>query len=190
MPKKRSSSGSGDYEIGYRRPPKRYQFKRGSVANPAGTNQHTAPSIARDMKLALERELNKQITVRQGKRSTTVRQTMAGISKLVGQFVEGNPRARRDLILLCEKLGVELVDRDALQGALEDVLSAEDEAILTDFVKRCGGQYPARADPVPSLSSNDENLLGPPADDPKLLTAHNENSTSPQIVQQKENSDE
>src|SRR5262249_37322258 len=177
MPKNRSSSPSANYEIGYRRPPKRYQFKRGSIANPAGINQHTAPSIARDMKLELERELNKQITVRQGKRSTTVRQTMAGISKLVGQFVEGNPRARRDLILLCEKLGVELVDRDALQGALEDVLSAEDEAILADFVRR-HSEYPVRADLAPSLSSKDENLLDSPADDPKLLTAQPENSIS------------
>ena len=189
MPKKRSSSGSGDYEIGYRRPPKRYQFKRGSITNPTGINQHT-PSIARDMKRALERELNKPIKIRQGQRSITIRQSMAGISKLVGQFVEGNPRARHDLILLCEKLGVELVDRDALQGALEDVLSAEDEAILGDFVRRHGGQYPAHAETVPGLPVKDENLLGPPADDPKLLTAQSENSTSSQIVQQKENSDE
>ena len=43
MPKNRSSSPSANYEIGYRRPPKRYQFKRGSIANPAGINQHTAP---------------------------------------------------------------------------------------------------------------------------------------------------
>ena len=178
MPKHRSSSPSANYEIGYRRPPKRYQFKRGGIANPAGVNQHTTRSIARDMKRALEHELNKQVKIRQGKRSIAVRQTIAGIGKLVRQFVEGNPRARRDLILLCEKLGVELVDRDALQGALEDVLSAEDEAILADFVRRHGGEYPVRADPAPSLSSKDENLLGSPADDPKLLTAQPENLIS------------
>src|SRR6516164_2293187 len=120
MPKKRSNSASGNYEIGYRRPPKRYQFKRGKIANPEGINQSTTRSIARDMKRALERELNKQIKIRQGKRSVTVRQTIAGISKLVRQFVEGNPRARRDLILLCEKLRVELINRDALRGALDD----------------------------------------------------------------------
>jgi hypothetical protein len=39
MPKKRSNSASGNYEIGYRRPPKRYQFKRGRTANPAGINR-------------------------------------------------------------------------------------------------------------------------------------------------------
>lgn len=187
--KKRSSSASGSYEVGYGRPPKQYQFKRGRTANPAGINQHMSRSIARDMKLALERELNKPIKIRQGKRSITVRQTMAGIIKLVRQFVEGSPRGRRDLILLCEKLGVELINRDALQGALEDVLSAEDEALLADFVRRHGGEYPVRADAVPSLPTKDENLLGPPAGDPKLLTARPENSTRPQMIQPKEKSD-
>lgn len=65
MPKQRSSSASGSYEIGYRRPPKKHQFKPGQITNPAGSNQHTVRSIARDMKLALERELNKQVKVRQ-----------------------------------------------------------------------------------------------------------------------------
>jgi hypothetical protein len=176
MPKKHLNAAPGSYEVGYRRPPPQYQFKPGSIANPAGINQHTAPSIARDMKLALERELNKPITIRQGKRSMTVRQSIAGISKLVRQFVDGNPRARRDLLLLCEKLGVELINRDALQGALQDVLSAEDEVLLADFVRRHDGKYPVSADPVHSLSSNDENLLGSPANDPKLLTAQPENS--------------
>jgi Family of unknown function (DUF5681) len=177
MPKKRSSSTSRNFEIGYRRPPKQYQFKLGSIANPEGINQHTARSIARDMKRALEHELNKLVEIRQGNRSITVRQTTAGISKLVRQFVEGNPRARRDLILLCEKLGVDLINRDALHGALEDVLSAEDEALLADFVRRHGGRYPVRADAVPSVPVKDENLLSPPADDPKLLAARPENST-------------
>jgi hypothetical protein len=180
MPNRHSSAGSGKYEIGYRRPPKRYQFKRGRTANPAGINQHTFPSIARDMKLALERELNKQVKVREGKRSTTIRQTMAGIGKLVSQFVEGNPRARRDLILLCEKLGVELVNHDALQGALDEVLSAEDEALLAEFVKRHGGQYPLQAELV-AMNPEDAKLLTPPNKDAKLISASSANSPSSQI---------
>ena len=186
MPKKRSSSGSGDYEIGYRRPPKRYQFKRGSITNPTGINQHT-PSIARDMKRALERELNKPIKIRQGQRSITIRQSMAGISKLVRQFVEGNPRARRDLILLCEKLGVDLINRDALRGALDDALSAEDEALLADFVKRHGGQYPLNADVILANPVKDAELVASPKKNAKLLTASSENSLDSQIVQTEEN---
>ena len=187
MPKKRSSPVSGNYEVGYRRPPKRYQFNRGGIANPAGVNQHTTRSIARDMKRALEHELNKPIKIRQGQRSITIRQSMAGISKLVRQFVEGNPRARRDLILLCEKLGVDLINRDALRGALDDALSAEDEALLADFVKRHGGQYPLSADVILAYPVKDAELLASPEKNAKLLTASSENSLDSQIVQTEEN---
>jgi Family of unknown function (DUF5681) len=185
MKKKRSSLASKSYEIGYRRPPKKHQFKPGQVTNPAGSNQHTVRSIARDMKLALERELNKQIKIRQGKRSITVRQTTAGISKLVHQYVEGNPRARRDLILLCDKLGVELINRDALQGALDEALSAEDEALLAEFVKRHGGQYPLQAE---GLASNreDANTLTSANKDATPLNASSGNSLNSQIDQTEE----
>ncbi len=169
-----SNTASGNYKIGYARPPQQYKFEPGRIANPKGNNQHTAPSIARDMKLALERELNKQVKIRQGKRTITVRQTIAGIGKLVHQFVEGNPRARRDLILLCEKVGVELIDRDTLQGTLEDALSAEDEALLADFVRRHGGQYPIPADAPARIVGKVKNLISPPADYPKLLSARRE----------------
>jgi hypothetical protein len=186
MQKNGSSSASGNYEIGYGRPPKRYQFKRGRIANPEGINQHTGRSIARDMKRALERELNKQVKIRHGMRSIKVRQTIAGISKLVRQFVEGNARARRDLILLCEKLGVRLISLDALQGALDDALSAEDETLLAEFVRRHGGQYPLIADPALANPVKNVKLLTSPNKNAKPLTASSKSSPDSRIVQPEE----
>jgi hypothetical protein len=104
----------------------------------------------------------------------------------VDQFAKGDRNARRDLIAICEKLEIDLTNRDALQGALNDALSAEDQALLADFVRRHGGQYPVHADAVPSLPAKDQNLLGRPADDQRLLTARSENSTNPQMTQPKE----
>jgi len=176
MPKKRRNSKSVTYQVGYGRPPKHYQFKPGQIANPDGINRKAPRSP--DFKASLERELRKPISIQRGKRKLVVTQELAGIGELVRQFANGDHRARRDLIVLCEKVGVQLIDHDALQGALEDVLSAEDEALLADFVRRHGGDYPARAEAVPGLPAEDENLLGPPADDPKLLTAQPENSMS------------
>ena len=46
----------------------------------------------------------------------------AGIAQLVDQFAKGDRKAWRDLIRLCEKLGVALTNRDALEGALQDAL--------------------------------------------------------------------
>jgi hypothetical protein len=125
----------------------------------------------------LQAALNKTVTIRIGKRRKTLSKGAAGIEHLANQWAAGNRNARRDLILLCDKLGVEFTDRAALQSVLDDALSAEDEALLADFVKRYGGHYPARADAGPNLPAKDENLLAPPADDTKLLTARPENST-------------
>jgi hypothetical protein len=190
MPKKRKTSASGSYEVGYGRPPKQYQFERGRAANPRGINKKTAPSTAPNFRARLEDELKKPIKIQKGKQKLTVTQEAAGIGELVRQFAKGEHRALRNLILLFDKLGIDLTNREALQGAIEDALSAEDEAILADFVKRHGGQYPPGADAVRSLPAEDANLLNPPTDDPKLLTARPENSNESQMVQPKEKSHE
>src|SRR6516165_8438643 len=180
MPERRSKSRSNGYEVGYCRPPAAFQFPKGVSGNPEGKRKRPkAPNLGTD----LQRALNQTI------RSGGLSKGAAGVEHLVDQWAKGDRHARRDLILLCDKLGVDLTDREALEGALEDALSAEDEALLTDFVRRHGGQYPVRADAAPTLAAKNENLLGPPADDPKLLTAWPENSTSPEIVQPTEKSD-
>jgi hypothetical protein len=191
MAKKSSNAAPGSspesYNVGYRRPPPQYQFKPGRSGNPTGINQKRARSMASDLKVSLEHELKKSVKIQKGKQTLTVTQAAAGIGELVGQFAKGEHRARRDLVLLCEKLGVDLTNRETLQGALEDALSAEDEALLADFVQRHGGQYPARADAVPSLSAEDENLLTSPTEDTKLLSAPSDVSTQ---IQFEEKSDE
>ncbi len=185
MPKRSSKSPSTPYEVGYKRPPAASRFRKGVSVNPEGKRRR--PS-APNLKTQLQAALNETVTIRTGKRQKTVSKGVAGIEHLVGQWAKGDRNARRDLIALCDKFGVDLTDREALQGALEDALSAEDEALLADFVRRHGGQYPLRADAVPSLPAKHENLLGPPADDPKLLTARSENSTNSQMTQPKEKS--
>jgi uncharacterized protein DUF5681 len=112
MPKEPKSSPKS-YEVGYRRPPKKFQFKKGRSGNPTGTRK--TPSNL-DLKAQLERELNKTVTIRTGKRIKTLPKGAAGIAQLVDQFAKGDRNARRDLLLLSEKLGVPLTNRDALQG--------------------------------------------------------------------------
>jgi hypothetical protein len=138
----------------------------------------------------LQAALNQAVTIRAGKRQKTLSKSAAGIEHLANQWAAGDRHARRDLLVLSEKLGLELTDRDALQGALEDALSAEDEALLADFVRRHGGHYPVGADAGRSLLSQGKKLLGSSAEDPKLLTARSENSTSPPMVQRTEQSDD
>jgi hypothetical protein len=183
--RRRSKLRSKDYEVGYGRPPAASRFQKGISGNPIGKAKKTK---APNLKTQLQTALNKTVTIRVGNRQKTVSKGAAGIEQLIDQWAKGDRHARRDLILICEKLEIDLTDREALQSALEDAVSAEDEALLADFVKRHGGQYPVRADAAASLPAKGENLLNPPAVDPKLLTARPENSTSPQEVQPKEKS--
>jgi hypothetical protein len=174
MPKKPKSSPNS-CDVGYRRPPKKFQFKQGRSGNPTGKRKK--PSNTPDLKAQLESELNKAVTIRSGRRLKTLTKAAAGIKQLVDQFAKGDRNARRDLLLLSEKLGLALTNRVALEGALQDALSAEDEALLADFVKRHGGQYPIRAEMVPSPANQGANLLSPPEQAARLLTAPPGNST-------------
>jgi hypothetical protein len=64
----------------------------------------------------------------------------AGIAQLVTQFSNGDRYARRDLIALADKLGVDLTAGQvgAIGDAVATLMSANDEAIIADFLRRHG----------------------------------------------------
>jgi Family of unknown function (DUF5681) len=137
------------YRVGPGRPPKEHQFKKGQSGNPKGAPLKT--SIAPDLKAALERALNQKVTLRQGDKEMTVTKAAAGIEQLVNQFAKGDRYARRDLIDLSGRFGVDLVAGQVkvIQAAIEAAIPAEDEALLADYVKRhVGSADPSGGDPI------------------------------------------
>ena len=84
-----------------------------------------------------ERALSGKATLRQGAHQI-ITKAAAGIEHLVDQFAKGDRHARRDLIALAEKLGIDLVagQGDALEQTVAAALSANDEALLADYVQR------------------------------------------------------
>jgi Family of unknown function (DUF5681) len=140
-----TQTGTSDqeYKVGPGRPPKEYQFKPGQSGNPKGAKRKPKP-MAPDLKLALERALNKTIKLKQGEKERMVTMAAAGIEQLVAQYVKGDRHARRDLITLAEKLGVDLLAGP--QQAVEEALAANHEAILLAYVQR---QYDKMAVPTP-----------------------------------------
>jgi hypothetical protein len=127
-----------EYKVGPGRPPKEFQFKPGQSGNPTGAKQKS-PSIAPDLKALLERALSKTLKLGNAEKERIVSKAAAGIENLVNQFASGDRHARRDLIVLAGKLGVDLTAGHSIENAIADVLSAEDQAILDDYVRRHGG---------------------------------------------------
>jgi hypothetical protein len=122
-----------EYKVGPGRPPKEHQFKPGQSGNPKGVKRKPKP-IAPDLKAALERALHEPIKLKQGEKERIVTMAEAGIKQLVAQFVKGNHQARRDLIALCDKLGVDLMAGQ--RNALNEALAANHEVILRTYVER------------------------------------------------------
>jgi hypothetical protein len=95
--------------------------------------------MAPDLKALFERaSLSGKVTLRQGERERIITKAAAGIEQLVNQFAKGDRHARRDLLALAERLGVDLVagQGDALEQSVATALSANDEALLDDYVRR------------------------------------------------------
>ena len=126
-----------DYRVGPGRPPKEYQFRPGQSGNPRGARRKPR-SIAPDLKALFEHALNAKVTLRQGEQEKIITKAAAGIEQLVNQFAKGDRHARRDLLALAERLGVDLVAGQgaALEQSVAAALSANDQALLADYVQR------------------------------------------------------
>ena len=126
-----------EYRVGPGRPPKEYQFRPGQSGNPKGARRKSR-SIALDLKALFERALSGKVTLRQGEQEKIITKAAAGIEQLVNQFAKGDRHARRDLLALAERLGVDLVAGrgEALEQTVAAALSANDEDLLADYVRR------------------------------------------------------
>jgi Family of unknown function (DUF5681) len=126
-----------DYRVGPGRPPKEYQFRPGQSGNPRGARRKPR-SIAPDLKALFEHALSAKVTLRQGEQEKIITKAAAGIEQLVNQFAKGDRHARRDLLALAERLGVDLVAGQgaALEQSVAAALSANDQALLADYVQR------------------------------------------------------
>src|SRR5512132_3875671 len=133
----KTDSSDPEYRVGPGRPPKEYQFKPGKSGNPKGARRKPG-SIAPDLKALFERALSGKVTLRQGEQEKIITKAAAGVEQLVNQFAKGDRHARRDRLALAERLGVDLVAGQgaALEESVAAALSANDEALLADYVRR------------------------------------------------------
>ncbi len=117
---------SDDDKVGYGKPPKHSQFRKGCSGNPKDR-----PKGAKNLKTELEEELRERIVVREGGKPKKVTKLRAIIKGQTAKGAHGDTKAAT----FVGNLVFKLLDTGANEPLAEDV-SEDDLAILDDYVKR------------------------------------------------------
>ncbi len=127
-----STNEDREYEVGYGRPPKSGQFKKGKSGNPKGR-----PKGAKGVRASLKRELETKITVREGGRQLRISKAEAMARQFTNSALKGDMKA----LLVILKVDSEIFDTNgAAVGEESSPLApgAIDYAILRDFFLSLG----------------------------------------------------
>jgi len=136
-----SPPGEEEYKVGPGRPPKEYQWKKGQSGNPKG-RKRKQPSLLPELEEIVVTALNKKVTMRDGERERHLTRFQTGIEQLTVQFAKGDKHARRDLLMLIEKLGLEF---SKTSTATDQTLPADRRGILDAYVERLTQEKNTRA---------------------------------------------
>jgi hypothetical protein len=114
-----------NYKIGYGKPPKAKQFKRGKSGNPKGR-----PKGSRNLATDLASELGEQITVREDGRSHRISKQRALIKSLMARALQGDVRATAAMLSLYARVITEPPED------MNEPIEADELEILRRFAPR------------------------------------------------------
>lgn len=141
-----------DYEIGYRKPPKATQFKKGQSGNPKGAKKKTEID---DIRLMIEDVLAEPITLREGERTITVSKLEAVFRAHRMNALKGDQRATKALFKLAKKGNLLSKARPRSNVALDPPGGSPEERMLIrafhtdkDSLDRPNGRVPATDKPA------------------------------------------
>ncbi|MEQ8441277.1 MAG: DUF5681 domain-containing protein [Alphaproteobacteria bacterium] len=120
------SDGDDEYEVGYGRPPKKSQFKKGRSGNPKGR-----PRGAKNYKTIVKEALDRKIEIKVNGRRMKVSQYEAVVTRVAGDAMSGKPRQMAAFLDLPHRFG--LIEEEE---RLVRSMSEEDRLILERYVKR------------------------------------------------------
>lgn len=116
-------------DVGYCRPPKETQFKKGQSGNPSGR-----PKAAINMTTALTRALSETVEVEaEDGKTVTITKMEAAVNKLVDEAIDGDMHAFRVLSVLTQVLqnspadgseNIEGTDREVMQSLMRRLAAA------------------------------------------------------------------
>jgi hypothetical protein len=123
----RSDDHGSEYEVGFRKPPKRTQFRKGVSGNPGGR-----PAGRPNLKTVLKRILEEKVVINENGSRRTVTKFEAALKHLVNKAASGDLRALQQLTPLANSVE-QAVDVPTKK------LSEADAKVFQNFVKRIQG---------------------------------------------------
>lgn len=116
-----------DYDVGYGKPPKATQFKKGRSGNPKGR-----PKGALGLKTDLKAELNEKVTINENGKPRKLRKQQLLVKQLTNKALKGDIRA----ITKLADLTLSLLGPEDQIPTSERTLSEEDADLLRAYVAR------------------------------------------------------
>jgi hypothetical protein len=113
------------YDIGYKRPPKSGQFKKGKSGNSKGR-----PKGSKNFLTLLEKELSQSITVNENGKKKTVSRLQAMVMRMVAGALQGEPKALLTLVDILRRTG------QMSHAEPESLLPEDYQSILNAYVAK------------------------------------------------------
>ncbi len=120
-PSSSDAENSGEYEVGFARPPKQHQFQKGQSGNPKGRLKGSKNFVT-----DLREELVERIMVRDGGKARKISKQRAALKTFVAKALSGNINALKALI--------ELMGRHSPADPENEPLTKDDLDIIEAFL--------------------------------------------------------
>ncbi len=114
---------SEEFDVGYGKPPKSGQFKKGKSGNPKGR-----PKGTKNLKSDLQDELGEKIVISESGKTKKISKQKALVKGIAAKAIGGNVPAMKVLLDLIVR-----VTQDDPDSIPEESLSAADKQILENF---------------------------------------------------------
>jgi hypothetical protein len=122
--------GEGDYQVGYRKPPRHTRFRRGQSGNPRGR-----PPGAKNLSSLLTEALDELVVVTENGGRKRISKRQAAFKQLVNEAAKGNWRALKLLVDMLQD-----IERRTEPQTEETSFSLADEKVIAQWKARQRGK--------------------------------------------------